>query len=117
MDSEHHHPYNNTGKTNNEHVERKDNKMEIIKDEMLEEIVGGTTADLEAFKALAIEKGYSSTNNSAGARDRAKLYRAVGMSSVRWNANTDKRAEFIDNAGGIHSFDEIYELMKALPHK
>ena len=91
--------------------------MERINDEMLEEIVGGTTADIEAFKALAIEKGYSSTNNSAGGRDRAKLYQAVGMKTVRWNANTDKRAEFIDYAGGVHPFDEIFEKMKALPHK
>ena len=47
----------------------------------------------------------------------AQMYKAVGMSSVRWNAKSDARAEFIDNAGNVRSFDEVYAMMQALPNK
>ena len=90
--------------------------IETENEELLDKVVGGNRADLEAFEALGAEKGYN--NNCMAARmAMANLYKAVGMDTVRWNLNNGERAEFIDKAGNVHSFDEIYEQMKWLPHK
>ena len=91
--------------------------MEEMNDEMMEDVVGGSSADLEAFQALAKEKGWAGSDSLAGRMATAKMYQAVGMKTVRWNVASGARAEFIDYSGNVHPFDEVYEKMKALPNK
>ena len=81
------------------------------------DITGGSQADLDAFVELAYAKGWQTNNGLAGRMAAANMYKAVGMQSVKWNANSGEPAVFIDNAGREHSFEEVYERMKALPNK
>ncbi|MBR4502587.1 MAG: hypothetical protein IKP22_11995 [Clostridia bacterium] len=91
-------------------------KTELENEELLDSVAGGNRADLEAFEALGAEKGY---NNRCMAERMAmaNLYKDVGMDTVRWNLNSDERAEFIDKNRNVYSFDEIFEKMKTLPHR
>ena len=70
----------------------------------------------DAYRNSFAEKGYNS-NCMAARMAMANLYKDVGMDTVRWNLNSDERAEFIDKDRNVYSFDEIFEKMKALPHR
>ena len=91
-------------------------KTEIEVNKM-EQIVGGSQEQLDAFTALAYEKGYQTNNGLAGRMAATNMYKAVGMQDVNWHVSTGEPAVFIDNGGGEHSFEEVYEKMKALPKK
>ena len=92
-------------------------KGNAISEEMLSEVTGGSQADLDAFVALAKEKGWQTDNGLAGKMAAANMYKAAGMNTVMWNVDSGKPAVFIDKQGGIHSFEKIYQEMTSLPDK
>ena len=92
------------------------NREELKAMDMVQ-VVGGSQEDVDAFVELAYAKGWQTNNGLAGRMAAANMYKAVGMDTVRWNIPSGAPAVFIGNTGGEHSFEEIYDRMKALPNQ
>ena len=91
---------------------------EILKNEQLEQSVGGTNDEAKLFRKTAVEKGWAESEvGMASGMAANEMLKAIGIPNVNWHTKDNAPADFWDNKGNHYDFETIMEKIRQLPNK
>ena len=91
---------------------------EILDDEQLDAIAGGTNDEAKIFRQTAVQKGWAlSEFGMASSMVANKMLEAVGIAKVNWQTKNNEPAEFFDQNGTQYDFATVMEKIQRLPDK
>lgn len=91
---------------------------EILKDEQLEAVAGGTKDESTLFRKTAVEKGWAKSEfGMASGMAANEMLKAIGIPNVNWHINDNKPADFSDDKGNHYDFATVMEKIRQLPDK
>ena len=77
---------------------------EILKDEQIEAVTGGTKDEATLFRKTAVEKGWAKSEfGMASGMAANEMLKAIGM-NVNWHTNDNAPADFWDDRGNHYHF-------------
>ena len=98
--------------------EPKINGAEVMTNEQLDEIAGGTREESKLFRKTVVEKGWASSEHGMASGMAAnQMLKVIGIPHVNWHANDNAPADFWDNNGNHYTFETVMEKIRQLPDK
>ena len=91
---------------------------EILNEEQLNQVTGGTNDEAKFFRKTAVEKGWSSSEfGMASGMAANKMLEAIGIKHVNWHTKDNAPANFWDDNGNHYDFATVMEKIHQLPNK
>lgn len=90
---------------------------EILKDEQIEAVTGGTKDEATIFHKVAVEKGWAMGNGLASKMAANEMLKKTGITHVNWHAMDNAPADFWDDRGNHYDFATVMEKIRQLPNK